>query len=280
MNLLFVGSGKGSWTMRGEQLGKALGARVMNHASDDDLKWADLVVLVKRAWMVYADKARKFGKPIVWDALDCWSQPAQNRMNEHEAVAFVRATARSVKPVLAIGATQAMADVLAGVYLPHHSWDGLVPTLAREHVKTVAYEGNPTYLEHWQERLQKACTARGWTFVVNPKDLSQADILVALRGGNWDGWPCREFKSGVKLVNAIAAGRPVITQDTAAMAELSPCGTVIEDPKHLDRALDMWAPFTERQGVVNQSREKAPALRLEAVAQRYSEILASVGVMA
>ena len=46
MNVLMVGAGGGSWQMRGEQLGAAIGARVRLSPTTDDFTWADVVVLV------------------------------------------------------------------------------------------------------------------------------------------------------------------------------------------------------------------------------------------
>jgi hypothetical protein len=186
-------------------------------------------VLVKRAIVPFGQMAKQTGKPIAWDALDFWQQPAQNQLNSAQAVTLARTYIDAVRPTLVIGATEAMAQALDGVYLPHHTWRGLEPMASRPEMGIVAYQGNPLYLGRWFVELQRACAARGWRFVVNPDQLWQADLIVALRDGPWDGWICREWKSGVKLANAIAAGRPVLTQDTAAMRELRRQARVIED---------------------------------------------------
>jgi glycosyltransferase involved in cell wall biosynthesis len=112
---------------------------------------------------------------------------------------------------------------------------------------------------------------RDWAFVINPKDLRDADIIVAFRDGKYDGWMCREWKSGVKIVNAMAAGRPIITQDNAAFRELSPIGTTVTDHQELAAAFDKYADHALRQSAVSQSR--AEALTLERVSARYRRIL-------
>lgn len=277
MNVLIVGSGKGSFAMRGQQLGAALGARVVHEPAATDLHWADVVVLVKKFGALFASRVHRAGKPLVWDALDCWKQPAENQADASRAMALLTHQVRVIKPALVIAATEAMAEACGGVYLPHHSWAGLVPTPAREVVSVVAYEGNPLYLGSWRSTLERACQARGWRFVINPPDLSQADLLVALRDGPWDGWICREWKSGVKVVNAIAAGRPMLTQDTAAMRELQPCGSVIATVADLETALERWTPVAERAAVVADARGTAPDYTLPAIAAQYAAILASVG---
>lgn len=275
MNVLIVGAGKGSFQMRAVQLGTAIGARVRSALVPADLAWADVVVLVKRT-IVHADQVHAAKKPLVWDALDFWQQPAQNGLTEIQARALLADWIRRYRPTLIVGATQAMADACCGVYLPHHGHAGLVPTEARQECRVIAYEGSPSYLESWEPHLRKACAARGWTFVVNPPDLSSVDIMVALRGGPWDGWMCRQWKSGVKYVNAILAGRPVITQDAAAFREISPAGTVVTCPGDLDAALDHWASLAARQCAVGQSRQLAIPYALPAIADAYRSILISV----
>jgi hypothetical protein len=276
MNTLFIGAGKGSWTMRGQQIGAVLGARAVSVPSPADFAWADVVVLVKRAGATYAQQARAAGKPIVWDALDCWSQPAQNQVSEHVARQILHNQIAVIKPALTIGATTAMADACGGVCLPHHSWSGLAPTAPRPAVQVVAYEGNALYLGRWKQWMTDACTARGWAFVVNPPDLSKADIIVGFRDREWDGWICREWKSGVKVVNAIAAGRPFISQPSAAVRELRPDGTIVESPEALSDALDYWSRHDARVAVVDRALEVAPAYTVDAIGARYRAVLTTV----
>ncbi len=276
MNILILGNGKGSFTIRARQLGEAIGARVKTAVNDGDLRWADVVVLIKKAGAAFAAQVRKAGRPIVWDALDCWAQPALNHLGETAALAFIKSQQKAIRPVLTIGATEAMAASCGGVYLPHHSWAGLHPTPAREHVQVVAYEGNAVYLGQWRRAVEAACARRGWRFLVNPPDLRAVDLLVAFRDGPWDGWICREWKSGVKAVNAIAAGRPLISQYSAATRELQPEGSIVEQLSDLDAAFDWWTDLEPRQTVVDRALDIAPHYTLEAVAQRYAAILAAV----
>lgn len=277
MNILMVGNGKaGSWQIRGVQLGAAIGARVTTSPVDADWRWADLVVLIKRWGSQFASTSHHYGLPIVWDALDFWGQPAQNALTETAARALLAQQIALIRPALVIGATEAMAKAAGGVYLPHHSWEGLTPTPAREHVQTVAYQGGEVFLGQWAPALRKACERRGWTFVVNPPDLRQADILVALRDGQWDGWMCREWKSGVKLVNAIAAGRPIIVQDSAARHEIPASCVTIGEVSALDSALDYWSDREMRVDAAEYWPERASPYRLASVAEQFRAILESV----
>lgn len=277
MNVLIVGTGKGSWIMRGLQLGAAIGARVTSFPKADDWTWADVAVLIKRVGPTFAPLAHAAGTPVVWDAVDFWKQPTDNRLGMVGAMDLLKQWINTIRPAVTIGATQAMADACGGVYLPHHSWDGLVPTPARETVQTVAYEGNPAYLELWHERLRKACAKRGWSFVVNPPDIRQADLIVNFRHGVWDGVMPREWKSGVKVVNAVAAGRPLIGQDCAARREINPQGSIVEEVfPTLDQAFDRWTMYEARAMAVEKSAENAPQYRLPVVAEQYRQILQRV----
>jgi hypothetical protein len=165
-----VGNGKGSWEMRGQQLGVALGARVVNVPYESDLQWADLVVLVKKHALPYAEMVHRFNKPFVWDAFDFWGQPGENHVTDPQARALLMNRVAAIHPTLVIGATEAMAAACGGVYLPHQSWYGLVPQAASIDVKTVAYQGGAVYLGRWRKHLEDACAKRGWRFVVNPQD--------------------------------------------------------------------------------------------------------------
>jgi hypothetical protein len=269
-----VGSGKGAWQIRGVQLGAALGARVVHAPSEADWRWADLVVLVKRAGAMYAAQAHRFGVPIVWDALDFWRQPGDNHLSEADARRLLAQQIETIRPALTIGSTRAMTAAAEGVYLPHHGWPGLTPTPARDEVQVVAYQGGEVFLGRWRQVLEAACQRRGWRFVVNPTDLRDADILVAFRDGQWDGWMCQEWKSGVKIVNAIAAGRPIITQASAAAREVGYLGTSILHGDRIDVWFDLWAGAETRAAVVMDAIEQSRPMSI--VAAQYAAILADV----
>lgn len=278
MKILIVGTGKGSWTMRGLQLGAAMGARMTETPTAADLTWCDAVVLVKKIAPAYAPVAHAAGKPVVWDALDFWSQPTENSLSHHDAHRLLRTRVQQVKPALTIGATRAMAAACEGAYLPHHSWKGLVPTPARERVNIVAYEGNAVYLGRWHNWVATECARRGWRFLVNPPSLAPVDILVSFRDGPWDGWICREWKSGVKVVNALAAGRPLIAQDSAARREIGVMGSTIERPQELSEQLDWWSDYERRQQVVAAASNRAAQYSVDAVATQYLQLLTERGV--
>lgn len=273
MNVLMVGGGNGSWVVRAKQLGGALGARLSSSPPDELLRWADVVVLIKRADPTCAERARSFGKTVVWDALDFWQQPEHNDLDESGAIRLLHDEMARYRPTLVIGATEAMAAAAGGVCLLHHARPGLTPAPVRGQVTTVAYEGTKKFLGRWYLAIEHACQVRGWEFVINPPDLRTADLIVAFRDGRWDGWMCREWKSGVKVVNAIAAGRPIIAQPCAAMRELAPAGTAVAEMDLLGDAFDFWADHDARAQVVKESAARLESLSLPTIAQTYRHLL-------
>lgn len=273
MKILVVGTGQGSFAVRGKQLGAAIGARVTQLPTANDWAWADVVVLVKRSIYPYAHVAKSSGKTIVWDALDFWTQPEQNVLSEPE----VLAKATAMKPVanlsLVIGATRAMADALGGVYLPHHSRPGLLQTPPRQAFRTVSYDGTIKYLGRWKKALEATCARLGLVFEVNPKNLSAVDLLVSFRDGPWDGEVCRRWKSGVKYVNAIAAGRLILTQPHAAFDEIQPEGKTLNDPSELEAAIEAYRPYEARLFAYEQMAHRSQEFALSVIAERYHGIL-------
>lgn len=272
--ILIVGGSGGSWAIRGHQIGRALGARVTSTPSADDWSWADVVILVKRAIDTWGAAARSSRARIIWDVLDFWPNPDENNRPIAELVGEVSRRRDAFGVSVLIGATQKMAAAIGGVYLPHHSRHGLQARPVSPVVRVVAYEGTPKYLGSWRRALEHVCADRGLSFMVNPPDLSVADVIVALRGERWDGAVCQQWKSGVKYVNAIAAGRPVITQASAAYYELGTPGSIIEHPSDLPEALDVWASVDARQSAFDRCALQAQRYALDAVAQRYRSIIA------
>lgn len=269
-NVLIVGVGGGSWQIRGIQIGEVLGARVTANPKADDWRWADVCILVKRALSTFAADAYAFEVPIVWDALDFWFQPEENTVSVADMVARPR-----INSDVVIGATQAMADDFGGVYIPHHSRPRLSPAPICDRMQVVAYEGTKKYLGSWHKALETVCTRLGLTFVVNPPDLRHADLVVAFRGEQHDGPICRRWKSGVKYVNALAAGRPILTQPSAAYDELQTPGMVVHDVDGLEAAISYYLPRSVRQGVLNECISRAPEFDRVNIARSYRTVIES-----
>ena len=274
--VLFVGAGKGSWLMRGCQMAEALGARATTQPTSDDWAWADIVVLVKRAVDTWGEVARETGRPLVWDVLDYWQQPEQNATPVLAIAEQIAAVRRRYRIRTVIGATRQMAEVIGGVYIPHQCRLGLAPTPPRSEATTVAYDGQVKYLGPWKAAIEAACARLSVRFVVNPPSLSEADVLVAFRGGVWDGPLCRQWKSGVKYVNAIAAGRPILTEACAAHEELVPPGLTVDSPARLEPALAQLLTREQRALAYAHGLRRASQFTAAAIAGQYRDLCRTV----
>jgi glycosyltransferase involved in cell wall biosynthesis len=275
-NVLFVGCDKGAWQMRGRQLADALGARYTSKPTERDWQSPSLIVLVKRAAYRWATEASTCRAPLVWDVLDVWQQPAHNQRRPIEVALEIQAHARVIGVRRLVGATRAMATSIGGTYLSHHCRLGLQPTPPRRRPAVVAYDGSPRYLGSWAPAIERACARLGLRFVVNPSYLGDVDALVAVRGEEWDGEICRLWKSGVKYVNAIAAGRPILAQYGAALAEIAPAGAIaIISKVELPDAIEGLVSLERRERAFELGRSRASAFTVEAIASEYRHLLAA-----
>lgn len=285
MKVLIIGGGpeSGASVVRAEQLGGAIGARVHQDPWRDpnhtELEWCHFVVIVKRLkkrWNRWLARIQHVRKPVAWDCVDFWQQPEENDICHNLAIKSFNKRKGELGARLVIVATEQMQKDVGGncYYLPHHHRPTLMPTPIRDRVALVGYEGNEKYIEDLRPLIERECQARGWTFVVNPPSLAAMDIVLALRSGVWDGRVCRQWKSGVKYVNSIAAGRPVITQDCAAFREIDPPGSVIQVEADLVSAFDHWSSRTHRQQAFERASAMEPMYRLDVIADQYRSLLA------
>lgn len=237
----------GSWQIRGEQLGRAIGATVLPRAID--VGAFDVAVVVKRPPADLVHRIHGAGMPLVWDVVDSWPQPDGNTWSRDECMAWLRDQVRRWRPTAIVAATRAMerdceefdVPVLA---LPHHARPGLVAAAIRP-LRVVGYEGGAQHLGSWGPRLELECRRRGWSFVVNPPSVAECDVLVALRERR--GYAPLLWKSNVKLANAQAAGVPIICAREAGYVETASGAEVFADTlPELVAAFDLLEPASER----------------------------------
>ncbi len=277
MKILMTGSGSsGSWKIRGEQLGAAIGADVIPRAIE--VKGYDLAILVKRPPLDLIMRLQRPRVPIAYDVVDAWPQPQGNDWIERQCKAWLAERIGIIRPAAIVAATQAMARDCAvfGVpvlWLPHHARPGLGVNPIREQVARVGYDGGPQYIGEWIPVLEEACAARGWSFHVKPDAISELDIVVALR--DQKGYGPKAWKSNVKLANAQGSGTPVICNREAGYLETATGGEEWADTKaEVLAALDRLAPAEVRRAVAAKLLSGAP--RLEAVAASYRAWLATL----
>jgi len=254
MQLLFTGRGtSGSWQVRGEQLGEACGATVKQAATASDCKAVDIVVAVKRVNDDLLQSLRKSGRPWVFDAVDFYPQPRSYTWSRAEAVEWVRGQLKHLSPAAVIWPNQRMREDcdtgLPGLMLPHHHRPSIKLNPIRPKVHTVGYEGAAPYLGRWREAIESECARRGWTFTLNPSNLADLDIVLAVRDDL--GYVSSHWKSAVKLANAHGSGTPFIGQremgylETASGAEYW-----AEDRKDLSVCFD-WLESQETREMVH-----------------------------
>jgi hypothetical protein len=217
MNLLFTGRGRaGSWKVRGEQLGHACGAAVTQAPTIQQCREADRIVVVKRTPEDVLATIRKSGTPWVYDIVDCYPQPGCTDWGKHEAIEWVQARLKKLAPSAVVWPNQRMRQDcdtgLPGFVLPHHYRPGIAINPIREQVRVVGYEGAKAYIESWRETIEYECRRRGWRFEVNPAQLADLDIVLAVRSAPWDCYVTQHWKSNVKLANAHGSGTPFIGQ--------------------------------------------------------------------
>jgi hypothetical protein len=270
MHILITGNGKaGSWKIRGEQLGEAIGAQVCPNAGKRDLLHADLVIVVKRTPDNIIRHLWEMGKPWVFDCVDFWPQPVGNDWSRTEAIRWLRGTLDYLNPSGVVFPTKAMfwEAQFPGpcTWLAHHARPGMTPLEPRRNVRTVVYEGAEHYLGKWRGIVEVSCARRGWRFLVNPPDIREGDIGVALR--DVTGWPGTAWKSNVKLANIQAAGLPFVgSRERGYMETGNGTENYVSDEAELCEAFDRLSSYAVRRMIHVEQVKCAPKLSDLAVA--------------
>lgn len=259
MKVLVTGrGGAGSWVVRGEQLGDAIGATVRPLAQD--ATGFDLALVVKRTPEPTLEAIRRAGIPWVWDIVDAYPQPISYGWERSEAISWVRQKLEALKPSAVIWPTERMREDcgtgLLGLVLPHHHRPRMPVNPIRPQIQVVGYEGSPAYLGRWGDDIRAECRKRGWRFEVNPRRLADLDVVLAFRDRG--GYVSRHWKSNVKLANAHGSGTPFVGQpergylETASGAEYW-----AEDRKGLKRAFDWLLDQGTRETISDRFLQKA-----------------------
>lgn len=278
MKVVFTGKGtSGSWKIRGEQLGTAMGATLAPKARE--VPKCHVAVIVKRSTPELLASLRSSKAKIVWDVVDSWPQPIGNTWGKAECLSWLSFAFQTMHPSAVVAATRAMAKDLESfgvpvLFLPHHSNPSLEANPIREKVQRVGYQGGERYLGRWLPFMQAECARRGWEFVVNPPTLAELDIVVALRHDS--GYAVRNWKSGVKLSNAQGTGTPFIGSPERGYLEqcIGNCERFVETEREVQIALDALTHHKERCRVSNWMSSVAP--RLETVAKNYQSWLEGI----
>ncbi len=279
MRLLVTGrGGAGSWTVRGEQIGAALGAHVKAKATLADMRAADVILAVKRVPQEMLDDLRKAARPWAYDIVDAYPQPVCSSWSKHYAIDWLRQHVSRMQPDLVIwpnARMQADFGAGAGAVIHHHCRPGIARNPIRPRIEAVGYEGSERYLDGWRATVEAECLRRGARVVVNPARLADVDVVLALRGGAYNGYPQRHWKSNVKLANAHGSGTPFIGTPECGYQETAVgCERWAETPAQLAMALDWLESQASRQAVGEQFAKAA--FHVEQAAQLYREALCAL----
>lgn len=252
MKVIVTGTGKsGSWLIRGDQLGRAIGAAVIPHASN--LCGFDVGILIKRPPEHTIEAARNSGVTIVWDVVDAWPQPVGNLWDRTACMSWLDHHLRKIKPHAVIAATEAMARDVATfnvpvIALPHHARPNARRATINPTITRVGYEGSMRHLGClWQSRLGAWCSSNNVQLVFNPDDLADLDVVVAMR--EHQNYAPTNWKSNVKLANAQAIGLPIVCNREEGYKETSPSGGVAwaDTPEEFAQAMASLKPQEARQ---------------------------------
>jgi hypothetical protein len=252
MRVLVTGKGgkAGSWAVRGVQLGAAMGATVKPMATRADMRKHDVVLVVKRCPPELLTELRASGVPWAYDIVDAYPQPACSVWPHNEARSWLCKLLLDLHPHRTVFANKRMredAGELDSAVVYHHHRPGIERNPIRERMQVVGYEGGAHYVPAW---LPLECTKRGLQFVVNPPSLASLDVVVAMRGGVWDGYCQKNWKSNVKLANAHASGTPFIGSPECGYQETATgCEYWAESPRDFHSALDWLESQAARQTV-------------------------------
>lgn len=274
--MIFTGNGKaGSWKIRGEQLGAAVGAEVVPNAEMSEIRGTDWVVVVKRTPEDLIRKIRQAGKKWVWDVVDAWPQPKGNGWEAWTAVSWLKDSLSMLQPnAVVFPSTRMLADSQwrgASLVLPHHAWPKYLPRVVSARINRVGYEGDPRYLGAWHDVVLTECQRRGWDFVTG--DLSECDVGICLR--DVTGYPCSAWKANTKLANCQALGIPAICSPEESYVEFGSgaeyFATCADDVRRAFNELD---DYEARLGISAAMQAATP--RLSDVAGVYGRWLSAL----
>lgn len=274
MKVLFTGKGSsGSWQIRGVQVSAALGAVALPMAGLQDCKAAEAIVAVKRIPDALLATIRKSGRPWVWDVVDAFPQPQCSTWSKQQCVDWLKSEVRRLSPTDVIMPNERMRDDLGfGEVVYHHHRPNVKVNPIRDRLEVIGYEGSPSYVRGWAEAIARECEKRKLTFMINPPQLADVDVVLAVRGDGFNGYPQRHWKSQVKLANAHGSGTPFIGAREAGYLETqSGAEHWADDAKELSTALD-WLETKDARSAI-RDRFLSACFTLNMAAQRYREVL-------
>lgn len=277
MRILVTGrGGAASWTIRGEQIGAALGATVKPNATIVDMNAHDVILVIKRVPPEMLRALHHCGRPWVYDIVDAYPQRTAEPMSKRQSLRWLHDWLGVLRPTSVIWPTQRMQVDGGGggrvVY--HHARPGIAANPIRPTLGVIGYEGSMRYIEHWQAHIIDECRRRNMTFLINPTRMADVDVVLAVRDPAWRSYATQNWKSNVKLANAQASGTPFIGHLESGYFETH-CGAEYwaEHPSEIGRSLDWMLEQSARQSIRDRMRVAGDVLTLGNMAEQVREAL-------
>lgn len=268
MNILITGKGTTqAWQIRAVQLGKMLDAQIVPKASLQQIKQADLVITVK-----HTQPHIEHAKISVLDIIDAYPQPSKWKYDQ-----FISWGKQYMQPYnYTMAATHKMQqDLKTDFWLRHHYRPGIVENQIKQNITTIGYEGRELYIGNYLPIIEQQCKLRGWQFIVNPTNVADCDVILAVRDESWRGYAADNWKSCVKMSNAIGSLTPLIAMNEQGYIETNLPFVAIDKPRDLIAAFDKVCDFNYRTNMVQQYVKAKPYYSLETVGKEYMQWLTS-----
>lgn len=254
MKILITGrGGAASWTIRGEQIGHALGATVKPHATLADMRAHDVILVIKRVPDDMLQSLHRCGRPWVYDIVDAYPQKPGAPMTKSECLRWLHDWLGLLKPSSVIWPTERMMldGDRGGHVVYHHARPGIEANPVRKSLGVIGYEGSVRYIAAWQSHILAECQRRGLTFLINPTRMADVDVVLAVRDTQWRSYATQHWKSNVKLANAQASGTPFIGHLESGYFETkSDAEYWAENPAEISTALD-WMTERDARGEIH-----------------------------
>lgn len=278
MQVVFTGKGtSGSWTIRGVQISEALGAKAISMATAEQCRAADVIVGVKRISDQLLANIRASGRPFVWDCVDSYPNRQSALWSRDQSIDWCQCELDRLQPDVVIWPNERMRQDMGGIgkVIYHHHRPSIEVNPIRPEIRTIGYEGSPLYIAGWAGAIGEECARIGASFIVNPRRLADVDVVLALRGPEFQGYPHKHLKSNVKLANAHASGTPFIGQAEDGYTETNTGAECwVSDRAGLRHALDALESPETRLEV--QRKFLPAAISLEKVAAQYRAVLCAL----
>lgn len=269
----------GAWKIRAKQI-SALRTNweAIAKPTAGDLDRFDMFCFTKRPDLNLVEKVRATGKPVILDIVDGWAQPEDGIKCADISAARELFSGLWSK----VGAdgyifpTETMRRDLGdlvhrSVTIYHHYYPLLKKNPLREHVRTVGFVGKG--LGEWRTRIKKICAQRGISFVVNPREFTDMDIVILVRGGRNANFLAKRYKSNVKLANAYASGTPALVHTEEMSSHDTDNGSVVffnSEPGSLERQLDLLVNDTRlRKRISTAFLQSAEKYAISTIAEEF-----------